>query len=62
MNELKAKLASVDVLGNPNNVGEVLLITDAWNVGGDGVFFQWQNLKREQIPPKFKTTGVKGDG
>ena len=53
MIDLKAKLASVDVLGTTNNVGQILLITDASNVGGGGVLFQWQNLKWKQIPPKF---------
>ena len=60
--ELKAKLASQTLLGVPQTVGEMVLITDSSDKGGGGTLFQWQKMEKEQIPPKFRTWGVNGDG
>ena len=60
--ELKAKLASQTLLGVPQSMGEMVLITDSSDKGGGGTLFQWQKMEKEQIPPQFRTLGVNGDG
>ena len=40
--ELKEKLVNVSGLGVPNVEGEIILVTDASNIGGGGSLFQWQ--------------------
>ena len=60
--ELRSKLASVSELGVPRSTGEILLVTDASDVGGGASIFQWQSLHTEEIPVNFATTGVKPDG
>ena len=59
---LRSKLASVSELGIPRSSGEILLVTDASDVGGGASIFQWQSLHTEEIPVNFATTGVKPDG
>jgi len=60
--ELKIKLAQLSSIGFPKPTGEVILISDASDIGGGSTLFQWQQLERKQIPEKFQTTGLKYDG
>ena len=39
--ELKKKTASSNCLGVPHPRGEIVLITDASDVGGGGTIYQW---------------------
>ena len=39
--ELKDKVANAKCLGVPRAQGEIILVTDASNVGGGGTLFQW---------------------
>ena len=42
--ELKKKTASSNCLGVPHTNGEIVLITDAIDVGGGGTIYEWQKL------------------
>jgi len=59
--ELKKKISFVKLLGCPRAEGEIVLITDASNVGGGGSLYQWQRVKKdkyEKIMEKLETLGV----
>ena len=43
--ELKDKVANAKCLGVPRAQREIMLVTDASNVGGGGTLFQWQALE-----------------
>ena len=60
--ELKDKIASMEVLGVPRPFGEIVMVTDSSNVGGGSTIFQWQTLDPQQIPNKYTTFGVAPDG
>ena len=45
--KLKDKVANAKCLGLPRTQGEIILLTDASNVGGGGTLFQWQALEKE---------------
>ena len=60
--ELKKKIASMEVLGVPKPIGEIVMVTDSSNIGGGSTIFQWQSLEPQQIPEKFSTFGVCPDG
>jgi putative transposase len=64
LNELKMKLKQVTAIGTPRGTGEIVLVTDASDVGGGAVIFQWQTLESEQLARlnQFKTTGINPDG
>ena len=47
--ELKGKAANAKCRGVPRVQGEIILMTDASNVGGGGTFFQWQALEKEEV-------------
>ena len=47
--ELKKKIASSNCLGVPRPKGEIVLITDASDVGGGGVIYQWQELNPAEL-------------
>ena len=47
--ELKDKAANAKCLGVPRAQGEIILVTDASNVGGCGTLFQWQALEKEEF-------------
>ena len=49
-------------LGVPKSQGEIVIITDASDVGGGSSMYQWQTLMPSQIPAPFYTFGTKGDG
>jgi hypothetical protein len=40
--ELKDKIAAMEVLGVPRPFGEVVMVTDSSNIGGGSTIFQWQ--------------------
>ena len=39
--------------------GEIVLVTDASDLGGGSTIFQWQHLEKIQIPEGFLTSGQK---
>ena len=47
--ELKKKFASSNCLGVSCPKGEIVLITDASDVGGDGTIYQWQELNPAEL-------------
>ena len=47
--KLKDKVADAKCLGVPRAQGEIILVTDASNVGGGGALFQWQALEKEEF-------------
>ena len=63
--ELKSKLAACTLLGVPKAQGEIVLITDASDVGGGGSLFQWQKLSNEELSSvelELRTLGVTSQG
>ena len=58
--ELKDKVANANSLGVPRAQGEIILVTDASNVGGGGTLFQWQALENEEFDPPFLKWGTDG--
>ena len=58
--DLKDKAANAKCLGMPKAQGEILLLTDASNVGGGGALFQWQALGKEEFD--WGTDELKLDG
>ena len=60
--ELKAKFVEAELLGVPNSKGEIVMITDASEIGGGSTIFQWQSLDPLQVPEKFSTIGCNPDG
>jgi len=57
-----AKLLSLSSIGVPRLTGEMILLTDASDIGGGAAIFQWHSLDQAQIPPEFRTTGMSKDG
>ena len=47
--ELKHKVAIAKCFGMPGAQGEIILVTDASNVGGGGPLFEWQALEKEEL-------------
>ena len=41
LQELKRKISSTNCLGVPRLKGEIILVTDACDVGGGGTLYQW---------------------
>ena len=61
--ELKKKIASSNCLGVPRPEGEIVLITDASDVGGGGTIYQWQELNPAELTHcHYRTTGLNRDG
>ena len=60
--ELKEKIKKFSYLGLPRSTGEIVMVTDASNIGGGATLFQWQKLTKDQVPEDLKTQGVNGDG
>ena len=61
--ELKKKIASSNCLGVPRPEGEIVLITDASDVGGGGTIYQWQELNPAELTLcHYRTTGLNRDG
>ena len=47
--DLKDKVANAMCLGVPRAQGEIILVTDASNMGGVETLFQWQTLEKEEF-------------
>ena len=61
--ELKKKIASSNCLGVPRPKGEIVLITDASDVGGGGTIYQWQELNPAELTYcHYCTSGLNRDG
>ena len=58
--ELKDKVANAKCLGLPRAQGEIILVTDATNVGGGGTLFQWQALEKEEFDSAISQWGTDG--
>ena len=60
---LKKKIASSNCLGVPRPKGEIVLITDASDVGGGGTIYQWQDLNAAELTHcHYRTSGLNRDG
>ena len=62
--ELKDKVANAKCLGVPRAQGEIVLVTDASNVGRGVTLFQWQALEKEEFDsaiPQWGTEGLNRD-
>ena len=61
--ELKRKISSTNCLGVPRPKGEIILVTDACDVGGGGTLYQWQELNPNELSHcHFHTSGLNRDG
>ena len=61
--ELKKKIASSNCLGVPRPKGEIVLITDASDVGGGETIYQRQDLKPAELTHlHYRTSGLNRDG
>ena len=61
--ELKRKISSTNCLGVPRPKGEIILVTDACDVGGGGTLYQWQELNPNELSHcQFHTSGLNRDG
>ena len=60
--ELKNKIASSNCLGIPSPKGEIVLITDASDVGGVGATYHWQECNPAELNHcHYRTTGLNRD-
>ena len=60
---MKKKIASSNCLGVPRPEGEIVLITDASDVGGGGTIYQWHELNPAELTHcHYRTTGLNRDG
>ena len=58
-------MANAKCLGVPKAQGEIILVTDASNVGGGRTLFQWQALEKEEFDSaisQWRTDGLNRDG
>ena len=58
-------MANAKCLGVPRAQAEIILVTDARNVGGGGTLFQWQALEKEEFNwaiSQWGTDGLNRDG
>ena len=61
--ELKKKISSSNCLGVPRPKGEIVLITDASDVGGGGTIYQWQELNPDELTHcHYRSSGLNRDG
>ena len=58
--KLKEEVANAKCLGVPNAQGEIILVTDASNVGGGGTLFQWQALGKKRFCSGISQLGTDG--
>ena len=61
---MKGKTSSTNCLGIPRPKGEIILVTDACDVGGGGgTLYQWQELNSAELSHcQFLTSGLNRDG
>ena len=63
MQELKKKIPSTNCLGLPRPKVEIILVTDACDVGGGSTLYQWQELNPAKLSHcQFQTSGLNRDG
>ena len=63
--DVKKRIRECLVLGVPQRYGEMIIITDASNVGGGGTLLQWQKLTKDQckdIDYRLRVQGVTSEG
>ena len=61
--ELKKKIASSNCLRVPRPEGEIVLITDASDVGRGGTIYQWQELNPAELTHyHYRTSGLNRNG
>ena len=61
--ELKKKTSCTNCLGVPRPKGEIILVTDACDVGGVGTLYQWQKLNPAELSHcQFQTSGLNCNG
>ena len=53
-------MANPKCLGVPGAEGDIILVTDASNVGGGGTLFQWQALGKEEFDSAISQWGTDG--
>ena len=58
--DLKDKVANAKCLGVPRAQGEIILVTDASNVGRGGTLVQWQALEKEEFHSAISQWGTDG--
>ena len=58
--KLKDKVANAKCLGVPRAQEEIILVTDASNVGSGGRLFQWQALEKEEFGFAISQSGTEG--
>ena len=56
--ELKDKVANAKCLGVPRAQGEIILVTNAGNVGRGGTPFQWQALEKKEFDSAISQWGT----
>ena len=63
LQESKKKIFSTNCWGVPRPKGEIILVTDACDVGGGGTLYQWQELNPAELSHcPFQTSGLNRDG
>ena len=61
--ELKKKTSSTNCLGVTPPKGDVILVTEACDVGVGGTLYQWQDLNPAELSHcQFHTSGLNRDG
>ena len=58
--ELRDKVANAKCLSVPRAQAEIILVTDARNVGRGGMLFQWQALEKEEFNSAISQRGTDG--
>ena len=51
-------MANAKCLSVPRAHGEIILVTDASNVGGEGTLFQWQALGKKEFDSAISQWGT----
>ena len=60
---MKKKISSTNCLGVARPKGEIILLTDACDVGEGGTLYQWQELNPAELSHcQFQTSGLNRDG
>ena len=59
-NELNDKVANTKCLAVSRAQREIILVTDASNVGGSGTLFQWQALQKKEFDSPISQWGTDG--
>ena len=63
LQESEKKISSTNCLGVPRPKGEIILVTDACDVGEGGPLYHWQDLNPAELSDcQFQTSGLNRDG